>query len=634
MILAQFEAIYAWVITTAIPAMAVAYCLSYLGGLLLGGDIKESQDEPRGQSFAWNPHTTMQEGIVRPLCFGRNLHYGNVVADWTDVDPVSGNEILYKILDYGGGPIQGVEGGVVSDENYCLDGTPTFNKLLDNYIDNWWQTAANVNDDDKTTYVGFKGEEGYGHTIKGRFEAIVEFDSVTIDRVDYRRYWRILGDQTHSGYEKIYLYYEGAYHLVATKSFTTEGYNTDTVVVEAGGPWAGVTKVKIEVELSGLSFWFRSWKTPAIIDYRLYELRAWSLGDVPVYLNGQPAHNFTEATVQSRVGTLNQTCMKGFEKNKLQSRPRTLIVNGEPVRWTSPNNFFDDIEYTLSWPRGLFYYDKEGKVRTHGIGVKVEVSERDADSWTEILNTTVSAAQLQPLYKAYSVNTQLAALAEPLLEHGKQYDLRYTKTTADKAATRYGDELKLRSLREVVDEAFTRPGRALLGVTVHATERLSGHVDVKWISDDKLCNVFEEGEWVIKFTRNRAWIYLAQLTQPIITGDGDGEPFEIERFEGLDPSRVDLDFIYTWAQWCDAQVPSGVGEETENRMPCDIICDQLTSVWSITYEVARIGRMTPYWRGTILTGWIDEAVPEAETFDLVTFDNIMLRSWKSSYALR
>ena len=622
---------YEWLITTAIPTMAIAYGLSYLGGLLFGQSPKEAaEEEPRGQSFAWNPHTTQQEGIPHPMCYGRNKHYGNVIMRWTDVDPISGNEILFKALDYGRGPIQGIVEGIVSDVNQCLDGTPEFNILHNESINTWYQTAANVNDDDRTTYVGFYGIRDGGHTVKGRFESIVTFtEASTVNRVEYRRHWYMQGSTMHQGYEKVYLYYSGAYHLISTKTITGEGKDTTTVIIQTGGPWNDVTKIKIEVELYTVQFWFRTWRDYTIATYKLYELRAWHLEDVPVYLNGQPAHNFTEAIVRGRRGTLNQTCMKDFEKNKLEYTPATTVVHGEPVRWTTPNKFFDDIEFTLAWLGGLYYYTKDGAIGGHSVGVKVEISERDAEDWTTILDTTVSAHQLKQLYKAYSVNT----LVPGTVVHGTQYDLRFSKTTEDKCRSRYGDELTLRSIREVVDVAFTHPGRALLGVIVQATERLQGHIDVTWITDDKLVQVYnsETKTWDIEHSRNRAYVDLSIRTQPVISGDGSEEhPWAVERYEGLPPSRIDLNKWYEWAQWCDDQVPSGVDEETEKRMPCDIICDRLTNVWSIAYEIAQIGRMYPYWQGVMLTGWIDKAT--VEDIDLITMDNTMARSWKSSWA--
>lgn len=442
--------------------LVISYAIAYVGGMLFGQNIRQpkgmKREDDSTQSFGWNPFTTQREGIPKAMCYGTNMHYGNVVARWTDIDG-SGDEILYMILDYGGGPVRG------------------------------------------------------------------------------------------------------------------KGTNT-------------------------------------------------------VYFNDQPSSAFPDVTIQERLGTLNQTCMSGFEKNKLEYRPTNALItnSGDPgvLTWTTPNKFFDDIEYTLEFPRGLWHYQTDGSRVSHGVDVKVEISVRDAGSWTTLMDTTITEEQLSPVYKAYKASVQGFTCV-----HGKQYDLKITKTSSDESLDRYGDELYLRSVREVVDVAFTRPGRALLGITALATERLSGHINVKWIADDKLVQIYNGTTWTIGFSNNRAWVDLAILTQPVIGGDGITTAFAVERYEGLDPSRIDLARFYEWAEFCADQVSDGAGG-LEDRLTCDTIVDYETDVWSLAYEIAEIGRMKLYWQGNVLTGWIDKA--ETAVLDLVTMDNTMIRSWRSAWA--
>lgn len=438
-------------------AAAITIGVYYITQGLFDQSPPEKKDKPQTQSFGWSSFTQRQEGIPRPVAYGTNMHYGNLVAKWTDVDG-SGDEVLYLILDYGRGPIQG--------------------------------RGANI-----------------------------------------------------------------------------------------------------------------------------------------VYIDDQPVGNYPGLTVQDRLGTLNQTCMTGFEKHKNEYRPAGAEVTnaGGALTWTTPNKNFNDIEYTLEFARGLWHYTKMGDQVTHGVGVKVEISERGLSSWTTLMNTTINGNQMSPIYKAYSVNEQVPGT----VERGKQYDLKFTKTSTDQGIDRWGDDLALRTVREVIDVAFKRPGRALLGITALATERLSGSFDVKWVSDGKLVNIFNGTTWSVGFTRNRAWVYLDELTQPVISGDGGANPWTIERYEGLSPTRIDLAFIYEWAEWCSQQVDDGNGG-TEDRMTCDLICDYETDVWRLSYEIAQIGRMYPYWQGHTLTGWIDKAADDP--IDLITFDCVMSRSWKSGHA--
>ncbi len=439
---------------------AIAYGLAYLGGLLFGTDVRQPQRpaaRERGQSFGWMPQTTRQEGIPKAVAYGRNLHYGNMIARWTDV--VGADEKLYMLLDSGGGPILGKTG--------------------------------------------------------------------------------------------------------------------------------------------------------------------------EVYFNDQPSTYYSGINIQERLGTLNQSCMTGFEKLKLEYSPNAVVASGSPVTWLTPNNFFDDVHYTIEWPRGLYNYRDDGSRVQHGVGVKVEIRVRDTPPWVNLLDTIIYADQLEPLYKAYKANTQVPGT----VVYGKQYELKVTKTTSDKDPGRYGDELRIRRVREVVDTAFTYPGRALLGIRALATERLNQRLNVSWVSDDKLVNHYNGAAWVIQHSRNRADIWLDELTQPVISGDGNGGgPFAIESYEGIDPSWIDLAKYYEWAQWCAVNVPSGLPNPNheEERMTCDVIIDWQTDVWSLSYEIAQIGRFNQYWHGTILTGWIDTTV--AEYTDLVTFDTVMTRSWKNSWS--
>ena len=434
--------------------VAWAFALSYLGAALFNQDIKEPKRTERdeSQSFGWSPHTIQKAGVPVPKAYGRNMHTGNILARWTDVDE-SGDEILYLIVCHGEGP--------------------------------------------------------------------------------------------------------------------TEGY-------------------------------------------------------VMVYINDQPVGNFTGLSIQERVGTFDQTCMTGFEKTKLEYSPNDEITyDGGAYTFTTPNEFFDDVEYTLAFDKGIWYYNDMGERQSHSVGVKVQISVRGANTWTTLLNTSIVGSQMSAIYKAYKASTQGFTCVR-----GTQYDLKVEKTTADRDVSRYGDSLSLRTVREVVDVAFTRPGKALIGITALATERLSGSLNIKVIRDDRLVRTYDGTSWDIEFSRNRAWVCLDEVTQPVISGNSvDG--YEVEFYEGLNPSKVDLALIYEWAEWCDTQVPNGKSAN-EARMTCDFIVDYETDVWTLIYELFQVGRFYPYWQGNTLTGWIDKEADDP--IDLVTFDNMMTKSWVNAWS--
>jgi len=348
-------------------------------------------------------------------------------------------------------------------------------------------------------------------------------------------------------------------------------------------------------------------------------------GNPDVWFEGQPAANFPDVTIQERVGTMNQSCMTGFEKLKLEDPLRTELLKDIPIIYTTHNDFFDDLEYTILFPNGLRKYHKSGGMDYSACTIKVRIREHPSGDWTEIFNTYIITRTTAPYFKFYKVSDLWDGI-----ERGKQYDLEFTNLTGP--SERHVNDVYVKSVREVVDVPFTRPGKALIGITALATEQLSGSIDVEVIREDKIVNVFDGTSWELKYSRNRSWCEFNMFTQPVISGSGTGpDPWVIEYYEGISPEYMDLDFFYKWAEFCSTQVLDGYGGY-EDRIACDTIIDFQTNVWDLAQEIAQIGRAHLYWYGDMLTGYIDTVVSPSEITELVTMDNIMARSWKNVWA--
>lgn len=345
-----------------------------------------------------------------------------------------------------------------------------------------------------------------------------------------------------------------------------------------------------------------------------------------IFLNDQPITNFTSVETQERIGTMNQTCMNGFGKHKDEYPQNVELKQNEPVIFTTHNDYFDDLEYTILWPNGLYKRHKDGdrcasylrlkvRIRVHGTG----------DTWTEIFNEGIYAEIVEPYFRLWKVSERGFNCVR-----GTQYDLEFTNLTGKHSRTI--NDVYIKSVREVINVAFTRPGKALIGIKAIATERLSGKLDVKVVREDRIIWTWNGSVETIQYSRNRAWVVWDALTQPVISGDGSGEhPWIIEYYEGMNPSRLDLTFFLDWADFCSTQKPSGFPspDHLEDRIACDTILDFQTDVWTFVNEIANIGRAYLYWQGHTLTGWIDKVV--TEEIALVTMDNIMARTWKNAW---
>jgi len=437
-----------WIIVYVILPAALAY----LGGTLMAPDEPEGEEPRRSaQSTSWNPRSTQSEGIPRPRAYGKNMHHGNIVSKWTDVDD-SYSEILYMVVEHGDGPTAGV--------------------------------GANI-----------------------------------------------------------------------------------------------------------------------------------------VYLNDQPASNFGSVNIQERLGTMDQTVMTGFEKSKLQHNIGTALVYDVAQTFTTPNDFFEDIEYTVSFPQGLYRRQKDGDIKSSQNTLQVRIREVGG-SWSDVSPATFWWQSVDPLYYLFKLSDYTT------INKGTQYELEFKVTSPQ--GERHVNKMSLRSVREVLDVPFTRPGKALVGIRAVATSQLSGNIDVKVVRQDRIINVFNGAVWSLECSNNRAWIVWDILTLPCISGNGGGTPYAIERYDGMDPAYLDLNFFHAWSLFCEEEILDGYGG-TEARAACNIIVDTFTDTYSLSQRIARVGRANIYWAGDKLTGWIDTVV--TTPIDLVTMDNMMFKSWKNNWAI-
>jgi len=347
------------------------------------------------------------------------------------------------------------------------------------------------------------------------------------------------------------------------------------------------------------------------------------IGSNNVYINDQLSSNYGSVVVQERLGTMDQTVMTGFEKTKLEYNIDNELIYNTAQTFTTPNDFFDDLEWTICWPNGLIKFHKDGKHHAVSVGLKVEISVKDAASWTTIFNTTISGETFEPKFVRYLASDYTT------ITKGVQYDLKFTRSTD--SGERDTVNMHLKSIREVVSIAFQHPGKALVGIKAIATEQLSGRINIKTIRQDRIINVYNGSSWTLQYSTNRAWIVWDILTQPVIIGNGIGTPYSIARYDGMDTKYLDLVFFYAWAQFCETEILSGIGVETEDRCACNVIIREFTNVFTAATELATAGRANIYWKGSILTGWIDNT--NTTVTDLVTMDSIVRDSWRNVWAI-
>ncbi|HDZ39039.1 MAG TPA: hypothetical protein ENH62_12250 [Marinobacter sp.] len=211
---------------------------------------------------------------------------------------------------------------------------------------------------------------------------------------------------------------------------------------------------------------------------------------------------------------------------------------------------------------------------------------------------------------------------------GVQYEIEFTKQT--NVSSRQTTTMHLRSIREVINTPFARPGKALIGVKAAATARLSGNIDVQVVRQDRIVNVYNGSSWSLEYSNNRAWVVWDILTLPSISGNGGGTPYAIDRYDGIDPAYMDLNFFFAWSLFCEEEILDGYGG-TEPRAACNVIIDAFTNVFALAFKIAEVGRAHLYWAGDKLSGWVDTVV--TTPIDLVTQDSMIAGTWKNNWVV-
>lgn len=264
-----------------------------------------------------------------------------------------------------------------------------------------------------------------------------------------------------------------------------------------------------------------------------------------------------------------------------------------------------------------------------------------------------------------------------------RYEIRVSNLTADQTATRYGDDLYLTAVREILGDEFEYPREVLTGVRALGTDQISGGLRYSCLGDCALVRVWDGTAWAIEWSDNPAWVSWDLFTQPVfydewwsgkVTPQGrivrpttlNGRLYEcttagttadvepewpttigatvadgtvvwtcragaahdgVIRFDGIDPGRLDLPKWLEWAEFCDELVPDGAGG-TEKRITFNGGFDSEYNLWDAIMQVCRMGRAVPVPIGVNYTLAIDKP---ADPVQLFTVGNTEADSFEETF---
>jgi len=380
-------------------------------------------------------------------------------------------------------------------------------------------------------------------------------------------------------------------------------------------------------------------------------------------INDQPVGYYSGVTVSARNGYLNQDIIPAFNDTRLTRPVGSKVVAGSPVLRDTVGSDYNALEIVLICPNGLWYANDAGGLDEVEVRASVEISADGGGTWRHVevepntiititpgywslgrwSRTRVGREYYQKWYQ-YSqgsstradhsdgddggsgyiwrwmdIPTEVATTVynsiglygntqQPIrrtlrvdhLSRGTQYRVRATNLSADQTGSRYGDDLYLAEINEVMYDDFQYPRTVLVAVDALATNQLSGSIKFSCMADAAIVRVWNGSAWSSAWSNNPAWVCWDILTQPVLDNS-----LAVVRYDGLDPSRLNLASFYTWAQFCDVLVPDGKGG-TEKRCTFDAIFDTPTSLWDAALEVCATARAQLVMRGTTIMVVVDD----------------------------
>lgn len=203
------------------------------------------------------------------------------------------------------------------------------------------------------------------------------------------------------------------------------------------------------------------------------------------------------------------------------------------------------------------------------------------------------------------------------------YEIYVENLTPTLDDDKHGEAMYLSAVREVISVNLEYPRTALVGLSAVATKQLSGSFEFSCMTDGTLCEIWDGAQWIVDASSNNAWVCWFILTRPVFNDD----LVTVLRYDGIDPSRLDLYAFLDWALWCDELVPDGLGG-FEKRCEFRGVFDSAGNMWEAAFSVCQAGRAVLVWRGLNLTVVVDKP---SDPVQLFTAGNINRRTFKQTW---
>ncbi|MDU8454802.1 DUF1983 domain-containing protein [Pseudomonas syringae group sp. J254-4] len=329
-----------------------------------------------------------------------------------------------------------------------------------------------------------------------------------------------------------------------------------------------------------------------------------------IYLDNTPINdasgnvNFQNVKWEWRTGSVDQSYIPGIPSIDNETTVNVELRNDSPWVRSITNTQLSAVRVRLAWP-ALQQQDDEGNVGGYRIEYAIDVAT-DGGIYKEVLLEAVDGKTTTRYERSRRIDLPAATSG---------WQIRVRRLTANQNTNKIADTMLVAGLTEVIDAKLRYPNTALLYIEFDA-EQFTNIPAVtvkckarKWqvpSNYDPFTRTYSgvwDGSMKLAWTNNAAWI-----TYGVCTEDRFGLGKRIK------PWMVDKWELYRIAQYCDQDVPNGVGG-VEPRFLCDMNLQGKADAWSLLRDISGIYRGMTYWAQGQLVAQAD--MPRAQDFDYV-----------------
>ncbi|CAI8810678.1 Phage-related protein, tail component [Pseudomonas chlororaphis] len=332
--------------------------------------------------------------------------------------------------------------------------------------------------------------------------------------------------------------------------------------------------------------------------------------DYDIYLDNTPIKdasgniNFPNVKWDWRSGSVDQSYIPGIPSVENETTLNIELRSDTPWVRSITNTQLSAARVRFAWP-ALQRQDDEGNVGGYRIEYAIDVAT-DGGAYQQVLLEAVDGKTTTRYERSRRVDLPPATSG---------WLIRVRRLTPNQNSNKVADTMLIAGLTEVIDAKLRYPNTALLYIEFDAEQFTNiPAVTVKckarrWMvpsNYDPVARTYIgtwDGTMKSAWTNNPAWI-----TYGVCTEDRFGLGKRIK------PWMVDKWELYRISQYCDQNVPNGLGGQ-EPRFLCDMNLQGKADAWSLLRDIAGIYRGMTYWAQGQLVMQAD--MPRAQDYDYV-----------------